>query len=103
MHAKQTMASKLTFVFSHRSATLLKRFNLPTSCSMRARVLYGSFGKNFGLFLAFERYGMTGTIPRARHAARLAFESYPLSVSAARGRMSGPISSEHTNWVLSLT
>ena len=75
MHAIQTMASKLTFVFSHRSATRLKRFNLPTACSMRARVLYSNFGKNLGLFLAFERYGMTGAIPRFRQASRFAFES----------------------------
>ena len=97
MHAKQTMASKLTFVFSHQSANRLKRFDLPTACSMRARVLYGNFGKNLGLFLVFERYGMIGAIPRFRHAVRFAFESEPLSVIAARGRMSGPISREHTN------
>ena len=75
MHAKQTMASKLALVFSHRSATRLKRFNFPIICSMRARVLYSNFGKNLGLFLAFERYGMTGTIPRRRQAVRFAFES----------------------------
>jgi len=75
MHAKPTMASKLTLVFSHRSATRLKRFSLPIACSIRARVLYSSFGKNLGLLLLFERYGITGAIPRARHAARLAFES----------------------------
>ena len=33
------------------------------------------FGKNSGLFLAFERYGMTGTMRRRRQAARLAAES----------------------------
>ena len=75
MHAKQTMASKLAFVFSHRSTTRLKRFNLPTACSMRARVLYSNFGKNFGLFLVFERYGMIGAIPRRRQAVRFTFES----------------------------
>ena len=75
MQAKPTIASKLILVFSQRSATRLNRFSLPTSCSMRARVLYSSFGKNFGLFFAFDRYGMTGAMPRARQAARFAFES----------------------------
>ncbi len=40
---------------------------------------------------------------RARQAARLAFESYPLSVIAARGVISGPMSSEVTSCVQSLT
>lgn len=95
MHAKLTIASKLTAVFSHLMATRLKRFSLPIACSTRARALYKTFGKKFGLFFTLERYGITGTMPRSRHAARFAFESYPLSVSAARGLMSGPMSSEH--------
>jgi hypothetical protein len=32
-------------------------------------------GKKFGLFLAFERCGMTGMIRRLRQAVRLAAES----------------------------
>ena len=103
MQAKLTIASKLAAVFSHLSATRLNRFSLPIACSILARALYKTFGKNFGLSLTLERYGITGTIPRARQAARFAFESYPLSVSAARGRISGPIPSEHINCVLSLT
>jgi hypothetical protein len=39
------------------------------------RVLYSNFGKNLGLFRAFERYGMTGAMPRLRQASRFAFES----------------------------
>ncbi len=35
--ASETMASKLLAVFSHRSATRLKRLSLPKACSMRAR------------------------------------------------------------------
>ena len=103
MQAKLTIASKLAAVFSHRNATRLKRFSLPTACSIRARVRYRIFGKNLGFFLTFERYGITGAIPRARQAARFAFESYPLSVNAARGLISGPMPSEHINCVLSLT
>ena len=84
-------------------ATRLNRFSLPIACSTRARVLYSSFGKNFGLLLLLERYGIIGTIPRSRQATRLAFESYPLSVIAARGLMSGPMSSDVFSCVLSLT
>ena len=103
MHAKLTMASWLVAVFSQRIATRLKRFSLPIACSTRARVLYNRFGKNFGLLLLLERCGITGTIPRSRQAARLALESYPLSVIAARGLISGPMSSEVFSCVLSLT
>src|SRR6185437_10572645 len=46
---------------------------------------------------------MTGVMPRARAAARLVWLSYPLSVIAMRGRTSGPMSSEVSNCVLSLT
>ena len=46
---------------------------------------------------------MTGQMPRLRAASRLDLASYPLSVSAARGLMSGPIPSEQISWVLSLT
>jgi hypothetical protein len=42
-------------------------------------------------------------MPRASAAARLAWLSYPLSVIAMRGRMSGPMSSDVSNCVLSLT
>src|SRR2546421_10408956 len=45
---------------------------------------------------------MTGVMPRASAAARLAWLSYPLSVIAMRGRMFGPMSSDVSNWVLSL-
>jgi hypothetical protein len=103
MQAKLTIASKLTAVFSHLMATRLKRFSLPIACSTRARALYRTFGKNFGLPFTLERYGITGTMPRSRQAARFVFESYPLSVSAARGLMSGPIPSEQISCVLSLT
>src|SRR5579859_6598465 len=103
MQAKLTIASKLAAVFSHLKATRLKRFNLPTACSILARVLYRSLGKYFGFSLTFARYGITGAIPRLRQAARFAFESYPLSIRAAGGRTSGPIPSEHINCVLSLT
>src|SRR5437763_7186401 len=41
-------------------------------------------------------------MPRASAAARLAWLSYPLSVIAMRGRMFGPMSSDVSNWVLSL-
>ena len=91
------------WVFSHRMATRLKRFSLPMACSTRARVLYSNFGKNFGLLSLLDRYGITGTIPRSRQASRFAFESYPLSVIAARGLMSGPMSSDIFSCVLSLT
>ena len=47
MHSKQTIASKLTLVLSHRSATRLKRFNLPTACSMRSRGLPANATYNF--------------------------------------------------------
>lgn len=75
MQAKLTMASKLAAVFSHLIATRLKRFSLPIACSIRARALYKTFGKNFGLSFTLDLYGITGTIPRARQAARFAFES----------------------------
>ena len=103
MQANATIAPKLSAVFSQRMATRLKRLSLPIACSIRARVLYSTFGKKPGLFLAFERCGMTGMMRRLRQAARLAAESYPLSVSAARGGMSGPMSSEVASWVQSLT
>src|SRR4051794_1153843 len=41
-------------------------------------------------------------MPRTSAAARLVWLSYPLSVIATRGRMSGPISSDVSNSVLSL-
>jgi hypothetical protein len=41
-------------------------------------------------------------MPRARADTRFATLSYPLSVTAMRGRMSGPMSSDVSNWVLSL-
>jgi hypothetical protein len=103
VQAELTLATKLAAVFSHLSATRLNRFSLPIACSILARALHKTFGKNFGLSLTLARYGITSTIPRSRQATRFAFESYRLSVSAARGWMSGPIPSEHINCVLSLT
>src|SRR5712671_1637700 len=41
-------------------------------------------------------------MPRASAATRLVWLSYPLSVIAMRGRMSGPMSSDVSNCVLSL-
>jgi len=41
-------------------------------------------------------------IPHAIAAARFASLSYPLSVTAMRGRISGPMSSDVSNCVLSL-
>jgi hypothetical protein len=41
-------------------------------------------------------------MPRASSAARFASLSYPLSVIAMRGRMSGPMSSDVSNCGLSL-
>jgi hypothetical protein len=89
-------------VFSQRIATRLKRFNLPMSCSIRARVRYRVMGKCFGLALAFDRYGMIGTVPCWRAAARFVSASYPLSVITPRGTMSGPIPSRTLNCRLSL-
>ena len=43
-----------------------------------------------------------GLMPRLRKAARFAAESQPLSVMAARGVMSGPMSSDVSSWVQSL-
>ena len=102
VQAKATKAAKLSAVFSQRMAMRLKRFSLPMVCSIRARVLLSSLGKKLGFFLAFARCGMTGMMRRLRQAARFAAESYPLSVSAARGVMSGPMSSEVSSWVQSL-
>ena len=48
------------------------------------------------------RGGITGVMPRASAATRFAWLSYPLSVIAMRGRMSGPMSSDVSNCVLSL-
>ncbi len=66
------------------------------------RPLYRRLGKNRPLCLEFSRRGITGVMPRARAAARFASLSYPLSVIAMRGRISGPMSSEVSNCVLSL-
>jgi hypothetical protein len=60
------------------------------------------FGKNAGLSIAFDLYGMTGQMPRLRAPSRLAFASYPLSVMAARGAMSGPRSRRISKLRLSL-
>jgi hypothetical protein len=84
-------------------ATRLNRFSLPVPGSTRARVPYSSFGKNFVLLLLLERYGITVTIPRSRQASRFAFESYSRSVIAARGLMSGQMSSDVFSCALSLT
>jgi hypothetical protein len=47
-------------------------------------------------------YGMTGQMPRLRAPSRLALASYPLSVMAARGAMSGPRSRRISKLRLSL-
>ena len=99
---KATNDAKFCAVFSHLSARRLNRLSLPMVCSIRARPLYSSFGKNFGLSTVFSRYGITGQIPRCRAAARFARASYPLSVITARGVMSGPMSSRTSNCRLSL-
>ncbi len=90
-------------VFSQRMATRLNRLSLPIVCSMRARSLYKRLGKKRPLCFEFSRRGITGVMPRARAAARLAWLSYPLSVIAMRGRISGPMSIDVSNSVLSLT
>jgi len=89
-------------VFSQRMATRLNRLSLPMVCSIRARSLYRHLGKKRPRCLEFSRRGMTGVIPRARAADRFASLSYPLSVTAMRGRISGPMSSDVSNCVLSL-
>ena len=69
---------------------------------MRARPLYSILAKKAGFFLVFDRNGITGQMPRLRAAARLAAASYPLSANAARGAISGPMSSsvskERLSW-----
>jgi len=80
----------------------LKRLSLPTACSMRARALYSIFAKKAGRSVAFDLYGITGHTPRLRQASRFALESYPLSVMAARGAMSGPMSRRTSKLRLSL-
>ena len=50
----------------------------------------------------FDLYGMTGQMPRLRAPSRLALASYPLSVMAARGAMSGPRSRRISKLRLSL-
>jgi hypothetical protein len=60
------------------------------------------FRKNAGLSIAFDLYGMTGQMPRLRAPSRLALASYPLSVMAARGAMSGPRSRRISKLRLSL-
>ncbi|MDQ3560677.1 MAG: hypothetical protein M3453_16125 [Pseudomonadota bacterium] len=52
--------------------------------------------KKAGLSFSLSLCGMTGAMPRARAAVRLALLEYPLSPMAARGVMSGPMSSSVT-------
>jgi hypothetical protein len=61
--SKCHMAAKLSAIFSQRMAMRLNHFSLPMACSMRARRRQGGFGKKLGLFLVFDRYGITGRIP----------------------------------------
>ncbi len=93
--------AKFRLVFSHRMAIRLNRFNLPFSCSIRARNLYRSLDTGLAS-LAFLRRGMTGTMPRSRAACRFASESYPLSAMTPSGVASGPISSRVSNCLVSL-
>jgi hypothetical protein len=101
--AKLVSAVNDSLVLSQRSAMRLKRFSFPIVCSIRARSLYSFFGKKRPRSLEFSLRGMTGVTPRARAASRLGRLSYPLSVIATRGVMSGPRSSEISNCVVSLT
>jgi hypothetical protein len=70
--AKLTMDRKFRAVFSQRSATRLKRLMRPMPCSIRARALYSVLAKNFGLSFSLDLCGITGAMPRALAAARLA-------------------------------
>src|SRR4051812_46421203 len=85
-------------VFSQRMATRLNRLSLPMVCSMRARSLYRRFGKKRPLCFEFSRGGITGVMPRASAATRFASLSYPLSVTAMRGRTSGPRAVARLAW-----
>ena len=70
--AKLTIDLKFRSVFSQRSATRLKRLSRPTPCSMRARALWRVRAKKAGLFFSLALWGMTGAMPRALAASRLA-------------------------------
>ena len=63
-------------VFSQRMATRLNRLSLPMVCSIRARSLYRRLGKKRPRCLEFSRRGITGVMPRASAATRLASLSY---------------------------
>jgi hypothetical protein len=81
--------------FSQRMATHLNRLSLPIVCSMRARSLYRRLGKKRPRSLEFSRRGITGVMPRARAETRFAALSYPLSVTAMRGRIRAAVERCH--------
>ena len=95
-------AANDALVLSQRNAIRLKRLSFPIVCSIRARSLQSFFGNNRPRSLEFSLRGMTGVIPRVRAASRLERLSYPLSVIATRGRISGPRSREVSHCVVSL-
>jgi hypothetical protein len=70
--AKLTIDLKFLAVFSHRSATRLKRLSRPTPCSIGDRALERVRAKKAGLSRSLVLCGMTGAIPRALAASRLA-------------------------------
>ena len=73
--ANATNDAKFRLVFSQRKAIRLNRFILPINCSTRARRAYNFFGIFLCGVLAFDRYGITGTMPRLRAMSRLALAS----------------------------
>ena len=70
--AKLTIDLKFLAVFSQRSATRLKRLSRPIPCSMRERALSRVLAKKAGLSRSLALCGMTGAMPRALAASRLA-------------------------------
>ena len=90
-------AAQFAAVFSQRSAMRLERLSSPMARPVRARPRWGTFGEGTGRFLASLRKGMTGRMPRLRAAPRSASASPPLSVTTARGAVSGPIPSGVSN------
>ena len=68
--AIETIDRKFLAVFSHLSATRLKRLSFPIICSMRALPRYRAFANRLGMFRRFERYGMIATAPAAVANAR---------------------------------
>ena len=70
--ARATKEAKFRLVFSQRSAIRLKRFGLPTACSMRARPLSIVVAKRAGLSFSLALWGMMGMVPRCRAVCLLA-------------------------------